>query len=680
MRRVAVLLLLLVVARCFGSPNNGIIQLTSFPTAAVADGRTIVTIEADVRDSNGRPVPDGTPVMMSTDLGSFQNPLVTTQNGVAHAKLVASSLAGMAKINASVLLYGATATLDYSFVSDASMLSKAKEYIEVDGDKIATYSYDQKLIQASGMKKNEYLRYRDIEVRADVIELKVDSYEVLAKNGVLKIGKGERKFGNLYFILNQREGYATTTFKRKQEAVAPNGRFMKFVQTDQEQDTYGVAHLKGVDATAPGTIIDPGIFRIDQLATSTTITAKKITAFPKKKLLFESAQIFMGTSRVMRVPFYEVDLVGSQQLFSDNIFNINNSQLSLDYPYYLTLKPGITQLLSLQTGATNSSGTVSDRGLFLDYDYKWDKGDAMQGGIGVQGIGRGDWGLTGNQSWHFNNGGSLSTMLELPSHNSYYGSLSASQPLRGYQASVDASVGNTLTGTPFSSENYTATLEKNPFRISNIPANFYAGLEAYTDDSQSVGWFSDPSNELAPLLQQKVADSQTAVGPRLRAQSNEFNVGSHTTLDASFSLAKLYGHNTLDGLTYNGLLTLNTSFAKNVTTLLSYAYTEDGLDSSLLGRQQLSLQSSFRPGKFRFDFLGIQGLDADRNSYQVQASYQFTRLWRFGYAYQQDRYFGANYSDFDFVLGYRIGYKEFGLVFDQKLRRLGFQLLGTTIN
>ncbi len=98
--------------------------------------------------------------MMSTDLGSFQNPLVTTQNGAAHAKLVASSLAGMAKINASVLLYGATATLDYSFVSDASMLSKAKEYIEVDGDKIATYSYDQKLIQASGMKKNEYLRYR----------------------------------------------------------------------------------------------------------------------------------------------------------------------------------------------------------------------------------------------------------------------------------------------------------------------------------------------------------------------------------------------------------------------------------------------------------------------------------------------------------------------------------------
>jgi len=680
MRLVAVLMVLMFVALGFCAPNTGVIQLTSFPNAAVADGRSTVQIEADVRDSNGRPVPDGTPVMMSTSLGTFQNPVVTTQNGVARARLMSGSIAGTAKITASVVLYGASATLDLSFVSDASMLSKAKEYIEVVGDATASYSYDQKMIMASAAKKTVFLRYRDVEIHADRIQVNVASTAVVARNGVLKVGKEQRKFGFLNYTLNQHEGYGTTNYMKKVEAVEPSGRFMKFLLTDKEQEIYGVAHIKGTGVTPPDSIVDPGLFRFDDLTSSTTISARKITAFPQKKLLFESATVYMGTARVMKVPLYQLDLTGSQHLFSDTIFNVNNSQLSLDYPYYLTLKPGVTQLLRLQTGATDTSGIVANRGVFLNYEYNWDRGDAMQGGVGIQGIGRNDWGLQGTQSWHFGNGGSLSTMLEFPAHQSLYGSINAEQPFKGYQASLDASAGHTLTGTPFNSQNYTATLEKDPFRIGNLPVNLYVGMEAYSDTTESVGWFSDPTNELAPLLEQKITDSQTAVGPRLRAQSQTWSMGPKSTLDASFSLAKLYGHNALEGLTYNGSLTLNSALAKNLTGLISYGYTEDGFESTLLGRQQVSLQTSFHPGKFRLDFFGVQGLDADRDSYQLEASYQVTHIWRLGYAYQQDRYFGANYSDFDVILGYRIGYKEFGLVWSQKLRRIGFQLLGTTIN
>jgi hypothetical protein len=680
MRRVAVFLVLMLFALGFAGSNTGVIQLTSFPNAAVADGHSTINIEASVRDSNGRPVPDGTPVVLATDLGTFQTPIVLTQNGVAHARLSAPSNAGVAKITASAVVFGAVANLEVSFVSDASMLSKAKEYIEVDGDNVATYSYDQKMIMATATKKTVHLRYRDVQVEAERIQVDVANYDVVAKNCVLKVGKEERKFGYLNYTLNQRTGYGTTTYMKKVEAIEPSGRFMRFVLSNKEKETYGVAEVQGLKIAAPDKIIDPSLFRFADAVTATTITARKITAFPQKKVLFEVASVYMGSAKVMKLPLYQLDLNGPPRIFADTIFNVTNNQLSLDYPYYLTLKPGVTQLLRLQTGTSDSNGIVANRGVFLNYEYKWDRGDDMQGGVGVQGLGRNDWGLEGHQSWHFNNGGTLATQLEFPSHQSLFGTISAQQPFKGYEASIDASAGHTLTGTPFDSQNYSAFLEKNPFKIGNIPANFYVGLEAYSDNTESVGWFSDPTNELSPLLEQKISDSQTAFGPRLRAQSQTWNVSPRTTIDASVSMAKLYGHNALNGLTYSGNLSINTSPFKNVTTLLSYGYTEDGFESTLLGRQQFSLQTSFHPGKFRFDAFGIQGLDADRNSYQLEASYQMTRLWRLGYAYQQDRYFGANYSDFDFVLGYRVGYKEFGLVWSQKLHRLGFQLLGTAIN
>jgi hypothetical protein len=678
-RAIVVMVFLVLVALGYSTPNNGIIQLSSFPTVAIADGQSTINIDVEVRDSSGRQVPDGTPVMLSTDKGTFQNPLVTSQNGIAHARLIAASSPGTAKITASCILYGATATLDYTFVSDASMLSKAKEYIEVYADKTASYSYDQKLIMASSTSKRAFLRYHDVEIHADQLQINVKTYEVVAKSATLKVGKNERSFGNLYYILNQQDGYGTTTYLKPVEAVEANGRFMKFVFSDKKQQTYGVAKVSGVTVEPPGGIVDPAVFRFEDPVTATTITARKITAFPNKKLLFESAAVYMGNSKVMKMPLYQVDVNGSQ-VFSDSIFNVNNSTLALDYPYYLQLKPGVTQLLRLQTGATDSTGVVANRGVFLNYEYKWDRGDDMQGGFGVSGIGRNDWGLEANQSWRFGNGGMLSTMLELPSHQSIYGTIDATQPLKGYQLSMDASAGHTLTGTPFDNQNYSLTLEKAPFHIGNLPANFYLGMEAYSDTTESVGWFSDPTNELAPLLQTTVTDSQTAVGPRLRAQSSTINVGPHSAVDLSFSAAKLYGHNALDGLTYNGNLTFTQSFGKDLSALLTYGYTEDGFESTLLGRQQLSMQTNYHPGRLHFDFLGIQGLDADRNSYQLEASYQMTHLWRLGYAYQSDRYFGASYADFDVILGYRVGYKEFGLVWSQRLHRIGFQLLGTTIN
>ncbi|HEY3780410.1 MAG TPA: Ig-like domain-containing protein [Fimbriimonadaceae bacterium] len=676
----ALVLCLVLVGAALCAANTGIIQLSSFPTMEVADGHTPISIDAEVRDSSGKPVPDGTPVVFETNLGSFQNPLVVTKNGVAHAHLIAGSTAGVATITAASVSYGASSTLDYTFVSDRSMLSKAKEYIEVTGDKKLSYSFDQKIVNADGIKRTAYLRYRDIGIYAESLQFDVSNYTVKAHHATVKIGKTQHDYGDLIFILNKREGFGTTTYKKPADGVEPEGRMFKFVQSDKLEDTYGIAEIKGTEPSQPNGVIDPGMFRFDPLLTTTTeITAKKLTVFPTKRIIFEAAAVYMANTRVMKVPLYQLDLVGEPKLFSDQILSVNNSQIAFNYPYYLQLKPGVTSLFRLETGAADSTGMVANRGLFLNYEYNWNKGDDMQGGLTLEGLGRNDWGLKGQQSWHFNNGGSLSTLLELPSHQSLYGSVTAAQPFKGYELTADASAGHTLVGTPFDSQNYNVSLEKNSFKIGNFPANFYVGLEAYSNSTQETGWFSGISTELSPVLQQKISDSQTAVGPQFRGQSQSIKLGA-TTMNASFSVAKLTGHNTLGGLTYDGNLTFNRDFGKFLTSVLSYSYTEDGFDSSLLGRQQVSLQSTLHKGKARLDFMGIQGIDGDHSSYDLEASYQMTRVWRLGYGYQQERYFGSNYADFDLILGYRIGSKEFGLVWSQKLKRIGFQLLGTPLN
>src|SRR2546423_9950212 len=156
-RVVALALAALLAVPSLGAASTDLIHLTCFPVMSVADGKSVVNIDAEVRDTNGKVVPDGTRILFSTDLGSFRTPILTTQNGVAHATLVAGSIAGLAKITATALGLQGSSTLEYQFVSDRSFMSSAKEYIEAMGGKEERYNYEEKLLSASGPKQHAHL-------------------------------------------------------------------------------------------------------------------------------------------------------------------------------------------------------------------------------------------------------------------------------------------------------------------------------------------------------------------------------------------------------------------------------------------------------------------------------------------------------------------------------------------
>ena len=166
----------------------------------------------------------------------------------------------------------------------------------------------------------------------------------------------------------------------------------------------------------------------------------------------------------------------------------------------------------------------------------------------------------------------------------------------------------------------------------------------------------------------------------MRAQSQQINLGPHTGISASLSLSKLAGHNTLTGLTTLASASLSHTFGPAFSAVFSYDYTEDGFNSSLLGRHQLSAQTTYTRGNAYLSFYGQRALDLKRFAYQMDSSYRLNKIWRVGYSAFSQGYLGDRFFDGFFVLGFRVGYKEFGLTWSQRTHRIGFQLLGTTFN
>jgi hypothetical protein len=102
--------------------DQGVIRISAYPTVAVADGRSSITISAEIRDTSGRLAPNGTQVLFSTNFGYFREPIVQTSSGTAHATLVAGSIAGTAKVTAEAHAFNATSALEVEFVSDRGQL------------------------------------------------------------------------------------------------------------------------------------------------------------------------------------------------------------------------------------------------------------------------------------------------------------------------------------------------------------------------------------------------------------------------------------------------------------------------------------------------------------------------------------------------------------------------------
>ncbi|HMS54622.1 MAG TPA: Ig-like domain-containing protein [Fimbriimonadaceae bacterium] len=659
--RALVSLLVFVIAIGSSLAQFADIRLQAQPSATVADGKSTVAISATLRDRDGNLLPDGTQVVFTTTKGAIDQPIVKTYNGTARVTLRAGGVPGMATITATAITYNATASLEFEFVADRSMLSSAKEYIELYAeDRNLVYSLDAKVLEGSSPNGNVFLRYKEIEIRAQDLQVYVPLHEVRARKATLRMGKVERTYDQLFLKLNTRRGFGTTSFSATDYNIKAGATWFSFEKAGDRQRFGVVAVSTDKDEPVYGAV-EPRFFEFEEIADSSSIiAAKKVVAYPRKEVQFQRAEVFVGGARIMKLPLFQVNLYGPTPVLTDQILTMRDNQIALNYPYYLTLKPGETSLLRFRAGDRYGRGSGGTRGTSLDYELAWNKGDDWDGFFTFTGIGRKDWGLGVRQYWRIDERTDANISVESPSHSSLFGNLSVGRRFDGFNLSFAGNSNRSLRGSSYSSSQYSVVAEKDPLKFGPLPMRLFFGLTAQHTTNRQFDQ----------------AASQSAYGLRARLQSDSINITPNTTFNAELSSSKLSGHNVSAGMAWNGSALVSTRLSKEISLFTGYTYADDGYSSSVLGRHRINVQIPIYTRRGSLDLFMDKSLDIDRLSYRADARINLIRNLRFGYSYTYERFLGQGFTDYYMFLGYTIGFREFGITWSNRTRRIGFEILG----
>ncbi len=652
--------------------DAGAIRVSSFPNLTVADGRSTVTITAEIRQSNGRPVPDGTQVAFTTTLGSFRESIATCANGFARVVLVAGSTAGFAKITASAIgVEAAPAAVEYEFVADREALETARDYIEVVTTGYMQYAPNNRLIAAAGPNNGVTIRFRDIEVTADDVQLNTSTYELRARKAKMRIGKVTKNYDLLYIRLNQKRGYGTTTFmlERPETFSFSTKNLTGLVEREngslavaQPELRYGLVEINGSRTVPSPTRASASTFAFEDFdVPPSAVLARKAVVFPARRIQFQQAEILVANRSIMKLPLYQLNLTTDSPMVMDQLLNVNNSQLAVNYPYYLTLEPGQTSLLRFRTGESYGRGTSVDHGVFLDYEYNWNKGDKLDGGALLYGIGRSDWGLGLHQYQRLDSRSSMYVQLEAPQGKTLQGTTSLDRHFDGFQSNIVASGSQFRNGKDYYTQHSMSfSLEKDPVKVGHLPFKLFYGLFATSQQNTYLN------------------RSQSPMGLSFRGSSDAVRLDRVMSLTTGFELRKQTGSAVKTPLAMLANVRVSRQASKNLTLHLSYDFVRDGFDDSRFGNHRLSLQSYYRDGRVNFNLLVGKSLDAVQTHAFGDLGYEFSRLWRSGFQYTYER--ASKYVDYVYVVGYRIGWREVGLTWSKNTHRIGFQLLGASLN
>lgn len=664
-----------------------LVHLNAFPQVSVADGRSTTTISAELRDSGGRLVPDGTRVVFNTSLGTFRESITTTTNGVARAILVAGGQPGIARVTATPLNGGSSpATLEFEFVADRALLSSAREYVELVAPGMMHYTADTRLIGASGVNKGVSLRYRDITIEADDLQYTIPTYEVRARKARLKIGKFVRDFDALYIRLNQRRGQGLTTYMAPRPSfpiALPTGLVNVYLDRDANaiigtppsEERFGLVDVRPGGITATTHVSTPDEFELADLTGATSrVSAKKAVIFPNRQIQFHRAEIYVADSRVMRIPLFQLSLAaGNSPLVTEQLVNVQSSSVALNYPHYLALQPGFTSLLRFRTGDSYGRGLATSSGAFLDYEMSWNRGDEMDGGLNFRGIGRNDYSIGLRQYLRIDDRSTGNLQLEMPSGKSLFGSLGLSRRFDGFQMSLNGNANQTMRGLRQETKEFSFVVEKDPIKMGRLPFQIYFGVTASDWASKQEAYNNANQKTL-------IENSSSRFGLRSRLQSRPIPLDGATTFTTGFSVSRVTGTNVGGGVELLGTASLSRRINSSTSMVATYDYSRDGRNDATIGSHRVSLQTYMNSGRTGIRLFGSRSLDVNRQNLFADFEYRPNRTWVIRNSVTMDRYnvAGSHASFFDqqFSLGYVIGWRELGFVYSQRTNRIGIQLLG----
>lgn len=642
--------------------NRGSINLDSFPSVALADGRTRITITATIRTFGGRVVPDGTQVVFSSALGTLTEPVVTTVSGIARTQLIAPNVAGAVRINASALSVDASAHLDLEFVTDRAVVDSSRNYIELVAPKSLMYSSEYQAMTASDTEGRVALRFRDISIDAQDLQLALTTQEVRARNAVLRLSGKEYRFDQLFFRLNARRGVGLTEVTEPVYSVVATPPYFGFEQRERRRLAPVEVRASGIQpVTEPLSATQFDFMELSNAAVF--VAARRAVVVPGRSIQFTKAEVSIDGMRVLSSTLFQVSLNAATPMITDQFFQVSGTELAVDYPYYLTLKPGGSSLIRFRSGTRYGNAVGAASGTFLDYEMRWNQGDRSEGGITLSGMNRGDYAVGVRQFHRLDDRTTVNAQVDMPAGRSLFSSGGVAHQfgggLEGWSANLNVNYGTSLRGSQFRNDQLDVSIDRDPVQLGKLPLRLNYGISA-SQNRFSANDFSSSSQRLAA---------------RSRLQLTPQSLGKGSTLSASMTAGHVISNIRPGSFTFGASTAIFSSFGRDLRTSVSYDFLDDPQFSSLLGRHRVGFQAGYSPRRFRLSVQGNRSLDVDQQSLGGEASYWLGPDWRLGYSLIADRYRGRSSTDWNLIFGYRVGYREIGISYSARTNRIGIELL-----
>ena len=642
----------------------GSIDLSSNPRSIAADGKSLATITAEVRDKDGNLVPDGTEIRFTASIGVIED-VVTTSAGTARAKLISADIPGTCVITASWVEGQAIAQINVDFGEETAAI-KGPQYIDVDADEYVAYSIDHKVLEALG---NVKIRYRSLELEAYEAQVDLGKGRIVARwqdrDHPVKIKTADGTIeGNMFSC----------------DIMAFRGLLLsaKTGAVQVVDISKGLPKISGEEAHYA-----PEQFDIVHLADSAILVkAKSATIFPNDKILFKRANVYLETKRTISLPNYVLSLTGMPE-DGQQYVGYSTGGLTLNLPFYYALSPRSSGALLVRHGESTGWGSYGQKpGWFIDLREKYQT-DRSQGTFTLNRVTNNDWGARFSHSQNLAKQMSGYMYLDYAAHQSIYGNMTLNKAFNGFSTSLNL-FGNKYpsVGTSSIIGNLVVQTNSKPIGKSGLRYNVSTRFNrSYTYTSAPEGY---TGTDFVPT---------TTVDNNQRLEGNVYSAPWHLanslSLRTSAGFGYVWGAPQIQGLSTQGTAVLDWKLAKYSSFQLNYRFSDrpnlyyTRTSASVINpipvfetrRQTLSaLLRLGDGGKWRASVYAIKGLDYSSLNLLGDLSYRLNRDWRLGFRSYYNDFGTLSYNDLEVELGHMVGDRELIAVWSQSQKKIMFEL------
>lgn len=615
------------------------VKLSISPPLLLADGKSVALVSAEVRDSKGNLVPDGTQVQFSASLGILRDSVVGTSAGVARTQLTSATLPGVATVTATIP--GATAFEEakVTFTDDPEMLRQRSNTYLFSSSQYLAYSADWRYVEAVSSEQKAEMVAGNVRLQARSYQYRLDEDLLIAEGALLTRGKRTLTAERLRYSPRRDEGQALLVEDGQIREVTFRGPFW-------EQEPVAAAPLDAYSYT-------------DLSASELLFAAESAVLVLGERIQFRNVRIYMAGQRLLTLPMYDLSFRTGEAL-GQQIVGLNAGGLTLDLPFYYTVSPQAVGAVRLRHAQRVGRAVYAVRpGWSLDLEHTYNRPGVMEGILAVTGLLRGDWGLRWSHAHWLGQRANTHLYVDVPAHRHLYLHSGLSYGFGEGRIGVNLSSGQSLSGTRYRDLRTDLFVESNPMQLSK-----QLRMTVATTVSSRVSEFGD-----------KRVRTEGA-GVRSRLYTVPLRLAGFS-VNSSVMASYLWGNGQTAGSSLLATLSASRGLGDNALLNLTYDYTQDRLvQVTGMGRHRLSGMLAWSAGKsLNLSVVGTRLLDSDMYTLFADASYRFSSLWRVGANLSLNQFQGSRYRDLELSIGYRIGIRELLFTWSSLTRRWQVDLI-----